>query len=142
MMAGNIRWNIAIGLCGMSMTFMFTFSNNVFSTTILRSLYSFIILFAMTYVFRWMMGAIAENKGLPDGKADEGHSREEEPHKGNHVDISTPNEENSLQALLKQNLQSSDEDAQFTALHPVKLVTKDKLNPEELTQALRHLSED
>ncbi|MBP1991313.1 hypothetical protein [Paenibacillus eucommiae] len=143
-MVGTLKINwIAASLAGL-ITFSLSIGNNVFLTTCLRSLYSFIILFILTFGFRFLLGILTTANGL---NLNEEHLNEAESHLGSQLDLATPDDDDATRQMLKKNLDSPGqssgaEDMPFSPLNPPKLVTKNNLDPEQLAGALRRMSED
>jgi hypothetical protein len=131
-MIGSIRWNIALGVFGFLLTFIFSITNNVFSTSFIHSLYSGIILFLVAFGFRWFFGTVFNE--TPN-----------QTHIGNQLDLITPEESDEIHQLMRNDNETDPEKSDFTPLNPPKLVSKgnlDNLDPEELVKAIRHMSED
>lgn len=140
-MIGNIRWNLWLGIVGFVVPFLFSVANNLFMTTVIRSLYGFAILFMVAFAIRWLLGTAA---GLKQVEID----RAEEPDQaGRTVDIVTP-EENDLQDVIRQNIGASPArdtgpDEPFAPLAPPKLVSN--LREEsgaDLANAVRRLKDE
>ncbi|TDF98204.1 hypothetical protein [Paenibacillus piri] len=140
-MIGSIRWNFLVGGLSFALTFCVSIVNNIWLTTLLRSVYSFIILFLVVFACRWALGTLAGfNK--PAG-AETLHDESAEEHKGNTLDLSTPDEEADLHQMLR-NSQDGKESAGgtgFAPLNPPKLSSKSNLDAGELAQAVRHMTE-
>jgi energy-coupling factor transporter transmembrane protein EcfT len=128
-MIGSIRWNIALGLIGFILTFFVSISNNIFSTTILHSLYSGLILFIVAFIFRWFFGTLFMESPS-------------EKHIGSQLNLITPDETDEIHQLMRGDQEIDREPSEFTPLNPPKLVSKRNLDPEEMVKAIRHMSED
>jgi hypothetical protein len=128
-MIGSIRWNIALGVFGFLLTFIFSVTKNVFSTSFIHSLYSGIILFLVAFIFRWFFGTVFNETPT-------------ETHVGNKLDLITPDESDEIHQLMRNDNETDSEQSDFTPLNPPKLVSKRNLDPEELVKAIRHMSED
>lgn len=137
-MIGSIRWNLAFGIVGLILTFIFSLGNNVFMTVLLRSIYSFVILFVVAFLLRFILGSVI---GLNDMKVVDSTRTSSNAHLGGHVDFSTPDEEEAITQSLNMNLQQSNK-TDFSPLNPPRLASKDKLDSEEMAHALRHMSEE
>lgn len=138
-MIGTIRWNIALAAIGFALTFLISYPNNVLSTTALNSVYSAIIMFLSAFAFRWVIGVMVVPGPKPQDK-DEPLPLQE---KGATIDLTTPAEQDAMNDLLKKGVDDGGSNALFTPLNPPKLVSKIKNgDPEELTQALRQMSEE
>ncbi|RAV22729.1 hypothetical protein [Paenibacillus contaminans] len=141
-MIGNYRWNSVVALLGVVLTFMMSMGHNSLSTTFMRCLYSFILLFLAVYAFRFLLGTFAgiSNDAL-SGKA----FREEtanDAQKGSWYDMSTPDDDAQIHEMLKGNMNAGQDDSSFSPLNPPKLVTKSNMEPEDMAKALRHMSEE
>ncbi|EXX91268.1 hypothetical protein BG53_11785 [Paenibacillus darwinianus] len=139
-MLGSVRWNLASGISGMLLTFLASFGNNGFAVSCLRGLYAFIAFFMLGYLIRVVLRGIvgtAPSEDWPDIQAD--------PSVGGQVDFSTPDEGEDLNGLLRAQLDGSDnasgEAVGFAPFQPKKLASTQNLDPEELANALRHLSD-
>ncbi|GAA3406605.1 hypothetical protein ACFFNY_24455 [Paenibacillus hodogayensis] len=136
-MIGTLRWNIIVGLVGFTLTFALSVSRNYMSRALLQGFYSFIILFAVVFALRWIMGTLIGLKGVaPQAGEDRGHI-------GQAVNEATPDDRDELNGMLKEQLNRSepDGDDSFVPLQPQKLATVSETEPEQLAQALRHLKE-
>jgi energy-coupling factor transporter transmembrane protein EcfT len=140
-MAGTIRWNFIVGGISFVLTFLFSIINNIWLTTLLRSFYSFLILFAFVFVCRWLLGTLAGINKLPVNE--ELHHESAEEHKGTALDISTPDEGADLHQMLKGPLNANPAagGSGFAPLNPPKLSSKSNLDAGDLAQAVRHMTE-
>ncbi|MGN7383505.1 MULTISPECIES: hypothetical protein [unclassified Paenibacillus] len=140
-MIGTIRWNAIIGGLGAAATFISSFSNNILTTTLLRTLYSFVILFALVFVFRWVLGTVM---GGTNPERDSADSQPEDSVRGQRIDFTTPDEPSGLSGEPVPSAQDDREQDEtgFSPLNPPKLATRNKVDSEEMVKALRHLSED
>ncbi|BFH63842.1 MULTISPECIES: hypothetical protein [Paenibacillus] len=134
-MRGNLLFNLVFGIIGFIFTLLFSLTNNLFMTSVIRGLISFAAWFLLAFLLRWAWASISTPAA---GAALEGG--EEAGETGTRFDVTTPDESDELNELLKQKPeQSSGSEDAFTPLNPPKLVTKK--DPEELAQAVRHLTE-
>lgn len=138
-MIGTWRWNVIFGTLTMFLTFLLSLTNNVLTTALVRSLYGFVVLFVLTYVIRWMLGTLA---GINQYSELDKQSSEEIESSNSNIDLQTPDDMDSLNDLLKNQLMGADAKPTFSPLQPPKLVSKDKLDSESLANSLRQLSED
>ncbi|UKS29863.1 hypothetical protein LOZ80_13380 [Paenibacillus sp. HWE-109] len=142
-MIGTMRINVIVAAIAGVFTFALSIGNNLFLSTCLKSLYSFLILFVLTFGFRWVLGVMigAEQAGgtFPSNPV-------EDSAVGQSLDMTTPDLDEETRELMKANLSDnnslSSADMQFSPLNPPKLVTKNNLDPEQLAGALRRMSED
>ncbi|WP_145329789.1 hypothetical protein [Paenibacillus xylanexedens] len=145
-MIGNYRINLGAGIVGFVLTFFVAFSSNVLMTSLIRGLIGFAAWYVLAYGLRWGLG-ILFSPHVENGSvyASEGT----QDLRGSQVDIKLEDDGQELNDLLK-NGQSDSAGANhppsetkaptgFAPLDPPKLVrTKD---PEELAQAVRHLTD-
>lgn len=133
-MKGNLLFNLVFGVIGFILTLLFSLTNNLFMTSVIRGAVSFVVWFLLAFLLRWTWTLISapQEDTAPKGGEDEST--------GNRFDLTTPDESDELNELLKQKPDLSNERGNdFTPLNPPKLVsTKD---PEELAKAVRHLTE-
>jgi hypothetical protein len=144
MMIGTIRINfIVAGLAGL-FTFGLSIGNNLLLTSCLKCMYSFVILFILTFGFRWVLGLMIGAEHAASHSQDANMTPDSSV--GQTLDLTTPEEDEETRELLKANLGNnhapSSADMQFSPLNPPKLVTKNNLDPEQLAGALRRMSED
>ncbi|MEB3101139.1 hypothetical protein [Ferviditalea candida] len=123
----------------MSITFIFSIMHNVFVTALLRSVYSFLILFLLMFLLRWMLGTLADLQHGPAGN--DPHKHPEGVTTGKNVDIATPEDEN-LNELLRQQLSSGNDAQVFQPLNPKRFISKENPDPAHLAEVIRNLSED
>jgi NhaP-type Na+/H+ and K+/H+ antiporter len=129
-MIGSIRWNLALGSFGFILSFIFSLSNNIFTTALKNGLYSGIILFLVAFIFRWLFGSLLLAAPV-------------ETHIGNKLDLITPDESNEIHQLMRNANEKVNEESEFIPMNPPKLVSKRiSSDPDELVKALRHMSED
>ncbi|WP_284639084.1 hypothetical protein [Paenibacillus silviterrae] len=139
-MIGSIRINFIVGAVAFFLTFLLSMTSNVWTTTLLRSVYSFIIVFLIVFLCRYVLGTVAGMGHLPAGAEEQ----PDEQHKGKAFDAVTPPDEDEVlhQMLRDQASPKDQEESVFTPLNPPKLSTKTNMEPEELAQALRRMSEE
>ncbi|WP_010269504.1 hypothetical protein [Paenibacillus senegalensis] len=144
-MIGSIRWNLYIGAAAAVITLLSSFSNNILTTTLLRSLYSFLFLFAIMFAFRWFIGMLIEWNSMKRAG-----SAEDSAGKGQAIDFTTPADESYSSTSDSKHVSEEsqaietgrqEESGDFSPLDPPKLTTKKESSAEEMAQALRHLSE-
>lgn len=136
-MRGTIRFNLVAGVIGLVVTFLLSFSNNLFLTSLMRAATAFVIWFLLAFALRWVLTFVTtEHHDVHLGVDDINLTSDE---RGKQLDLTTPDETDELNDLLKPKPVQSNELQEFTRLDPPKLVsTKD---PEELAKAVRHLTE-
>jgi hypothetical protein len=145
-MIGTIRINLVVAALAGFLTFILSIGNNLFLTTCLKSFYSFAILFALTFGFRWVLGLMTGGIEHSSG------NQLSEPITvndtiGQTLDLTTPDDEDAVtHQMIKANRDPNQAThgnvPQFSPLNPPKLVTKNNLDPEQLAGALRRMSED
>ncbi|RJE86776.1 hypothetical protein D3P07_16430 [Paenibacillus sp. 1011MAR3C5] len=148
-MQGTWRWNVVFGLTGVVLTVLFSIGNNPLSVIMLRSLYAFIAFFALAYPARFLMAFILKPPAMI------GDSQDSDETKGSSLDMTTPDEGEDLNELLKAQMQGSNSAEvqeqkgvgnheaapDFRPLTPPQFVSAtNKQQPEDLAKALRHLT--
>ncbi|MGG1520137.1 hypothetical protein ABE504_32505 [Paenibacillus oryzisoli] len=143
-MIGTMRINVIVASLAGLFTFALSIGNNLLLSTLLKSAYAFLILFVLTFGFRWVLGLVA-GAGEASAKTS-ADPMQENAQLGQNLDMVTPNEDGETLELMKPNLSNQNaaslSDMQFSPLNPPKLVTKKELDPEQLAGALRRMSED
>lgn len=143
MMIGTIRINLIVALLAGIFTFALSIGNNLFLSSCIKAGYSFLILFVVTFGFRWVLGLLIGPVSSLEVTSLENPSAAV----GQNLDLSTPDEDEETRQLMRSNHANQAKDAhsndmQFSPLNPPKLVTKNNLDPEQLAGALRRMSED
>lgn len=131
-MKGNLLFNLVFGAVGFVLTLLISMGNNLFMTSLIRGLISFVIWFLLAFLLRWVWGVVS----VPEAEQEAAVEQE----RGARFDVTTPDESDELNDLLTPKPASVQEDGGgFTPLNPPKLVSAK--DPEELAKAVRHLSE-
>jgi hypothetical protein len=145
-MIGTIRINLIVSMIAGIFTFLLSVGNNLFLTTCLRSLYSFVFLFILTYAFRFLLAVFGGTDFFTPLASEQSESDSDEDHLGSQLDLATPDDDEATRQMLRNNMdnpgQTLDDDLPFSPLTPPKLITKNNLDPEQLAGALRRMSED
>ncbi|WP_243767074.1 hypothetical protein [Paenibacillus agricola] len=91
----------------------------------------------IVFLFRWVLGTFAGLDKLTDAE-----SMPDET-KGTALDLTTPDEEDSLNKLLKESLEPNTNEGVpgFAPLQPPKLTSKANIDTGDMVQALRQMSE-
>lgn len=141
-MTGNVRWNIYGGAAAFVLTFLVSVSRNVLTTTLLHSLYSFLLVFAFIFLFRVVLHLIL-NSGVTAAGLQAAGDGNASSDTGQNVDLATPDDD-SLHDLLRSNLsgEGAHGETDFAPLRPPKLISQTELDPAELANALRRMSEE
>src|SRR6476620_3757575 len=130
-MIGTIRINVIVASLAFLFTFALSIGNNLFLTTCLKALYSFLIVFIITFGFRWVLGLLIGTT-LIQGSGTHPFEQENSSSVGQSLDLITPNEDDVTREMMKSNLTSNQSaqvnDAQFSPLNPPKLVTKNNVD--------------
>lgn len=137
-MAGTWKWIVGFGAGGAVMIFLLSAWRNPIGTTILRSVYAFVAFAALAFAVRLFLGRFLAPQ---TGPASEG---EEAPDvRGRHLDLTTPDEEQALSQLIREQWTEGRPRAQaeFKPLNPKRLVPLDRVNPEEIASVIRRMSE-
>lgn len=141
MMIGTIRINVIVASLACLFTFALSISNNLFLSSLIKSGYSFLMLFVVTFGFRWVLGLLIGNVPSLENASPANDSSSV----GNNLDlITSPDEDEETRELMKSNLGNNNASLSndFSPLKPPKLVTKNNLDAEQLAGALRRMSED
>lgn len=152
-MIGTWRWNAGFGVAGGLLTFLFSIGSNPLPTMLLRSLYACLAFFLLAYVARVVLALILHPPGIV-GNFDEGTEDA-----GTQLDFTTPENSEELNDLLKAQLNGESEpeavyeseslpsklgneerQANFKPLNPPQLVSSENKSPEQLADAIRHLT--
>lgn len=142
-MAGKMKFNWLFGGIGFLITFAVSWSSNLFLTSLFRSAIAFVIWFLLAYALRYVYGILQEPAEM--SKADTAADGSDES-RGAMVDLTTPDESEELNDLLKPQTERQSESTSasdgFSPLNPPKLVKKIEPEPEEMVKAIRHLTEE
>ncbi|WP_159884354.1 hypothetical protein [Paenibacillus puerhi] len=146
-MIGTVKWNFIVGAIAFVVTFAMSAGNNIWLTTLLRSFYSFAILFVLVFAFRWLLGTFAGLERLGELSSEDVEGEEV---KGTAFDaITPPDQDAELHQMLKNRIDDSAppaEESLFAPLNPPKLSTKISETPDdtprEMAQALRRMTEE
>ncbi|MBG9733191.1 hypothetical protein [Paenibacillus alvei] len=140
-MRGTIRWNYIFGAVGAFLAMMVSWSNNVWTTSMLRGIIAFAIWFGLAYGVRYALGMLHKEADAVLA----GSGSYKNPNAGSLLDMTTPDEEDAIRDLLrpsgpdsKQTNPEDDNGGSFQPLQPPKLVTKPQPDAEKLAQAVRH----
>lgn len=138
-MIGTWRLNVGFGAFGALLTFLFSLSNNPIGTTLLRSIYAFLVFAALAFAIRFILSQLMIPAAL---KQEEINVTEEE--RGVVLDLTTPDDGDSLSEMMKEQWADGKEEPVkgFQPLQPKRLVSLDNPNPEEVVQAIRRLTDE
>jgi hypothetical protein len=138
-MIGSWRLNVAFGGFGGILTFLISLSNNPLSTTLMRSLYAFLVFTAIAFVVRFVLSQL-----LSPVRRTETIESSLDNERGATLDLMTPDDGESLSEMMKE--QWADGKGEpikgFQPLQPKRLVSLDNPNPEEVVQAIRRLTDE
>ncbi|MDO7905808.1 hypothetical protein Q5741_05185 [Paenibacillus sp. JX-17] len=139
MLKGSLRINFWSGLIGFVLTFLVSAASNLLTTSLIRGLIAFAIWFVLAFALRWVL-AMTMNEEADASAAMDGNASSRDEQVGTKLNLTTPDESEDLNELLKQKPEVLEGDQNgFAPLNPPKLVsTKD---PEELAKAVRHLTD-
>lgn len=148
-MIGSYRWNLFAGGIGLVGTLLISLPNNIWETALIQSLYSFLSLFLLTFIIRWVFGFLIRTSNSGSFKPGVTFDQETDSPRGQTIDLSTPADGEVILPRVDQqqgtgtNPANLDEDSVFTPLNPPKLSTKlEQQDPEELVRALRRMTEE
>lgn len=143
-MSGKFKYYLLIGFIGFLITLAVASGSNLLSTSLIRGGLAFIVWGGLAFVAGWMLDFMKEH-----GEASEESemlAAISEQVKGGNLDLTTPDEADEINDLLKQPLEASaapNNPEDFTPLSPPKLVkTPNDKDPEELVKVVRHLTEE
>ncbi|GIP14572.1 hypothetical protein J40TS1_02140 [Paenibacillus montaniterrae] len=148
-MYGSWRWNLSFGIFGLIIVFLIGMINNPWTTSLLRGGYAFVLFFLLAFVVRYIMASLLAPS--PERAAAEQEMVEEEL-AGSNIDYVTPDGEEDLNAVLREQMAQGkvekaepapvqdEKAAQFQPLKPKKLVSTENMQAEDLTRAVRHLT--
>ena len=136
-MIGSWKWNLSASFVTAGLIFFISYSTNPLQTTLYRTAVSFIILFAMTYAVRWMLGQAMQS--------------DSDRTKGQRIDMVTPEESeaqnkpvqeaSSEPSQLAAHSDPAEETVEFAPLTPPKLVrTADTLDPKQTADTIREMA--
>ena len=101
MMIGTIRINVIVASLAGLFTFALSIGNNLFLSTCLKSVYSFLILFVLTFGFRWVLGVLI---GAEHAASSHQHANQRRFVCWSNLDLTTPDEDEETRELMKANL--------------------------------------
>jgi flagellar biosynthesis/type III secretory pathway M-ring protein FliF/YscJ len=135
-MVGTWRWNVWFGAFGALLTFVFSLSSNLLSTTLIRCSYAFLAFLVVAFGLRYVVGVALHPSA-------DGTSLKLAEERGAKLDLVTP-EDDDLQIRMKEQWADGKNDANsgFQPLKPQRLVSLDDSDPEELAKAIRSLTDE
>lgn len=140
-MYGKLKFNLLFGAFGFVITLLISFAHNFFITSLIRGFIAFIAWFLLAFAIRWIWGLPGAG---PSGKPVE--DVREEGEKGSLVDLTTPDEIEDMNDLLKpsdkQEAAPRASNPDFEPLNPPRLVKTTDRSTEEMVKAVRHLTEE
>jgi len=139
-MKGSYRFGAVLALLGFVLTFLVSLSTNILSTSLIRGLVSGALLYLVGTAAHWILRFVAEpgTPHLTELRTEEGEAAE---NLGQTLDLSTPDEREKLNRIIRQPDSSQAAGAAFEPLHPPKLTTKPEQAAQQLADALRTMSE-
>jgi len=141
-MIGSWRINVGFGAFGALLTWMFSFSSNPIGTTLVRGIYAFITFTVIAFAISLLLGQLLQPRSKSE-PAITGAEADEQ--RGGTLDMITPDEGDELTEMMKERWADGKGEAQsaaFQPLAPKRLVSLDNPNPEEVVQAIRHLTDE
>jgi len=149
-MFGTWRWNLSFAVFGFFLIMLFSLTNNPLITSLIRGTYALITFFLLAYPVRFVCGVIINpNQKVEAASQDNG----DQSLKGTNVNLVTPDEDEDLNEVLRAQISQTksstpndkiegtqDLSQQFQPLKPTQLVNTDKMESEELTKVIRHLT--
>lgn len=132
------RFHLALAIVGFLLTFFISQSTNIMSTSLIRGLVSGALLFLLGIAVQWILGVVSKpvepgnSSALPEERIEGGGI-------GQFLDLSTPDQDEELNRLIKQ---PEPAESSFEPLKPPKLATKKDQTTQQLADALRTMSEE
>ncbi|WP_152392493.1 hypothetical protein [Paenibacillus guangzhouensis] len=139
-MTGNIRWNVGFGIAGFAFTFLLSVQNNLLTTSLVRSVYAFLIWFVIAFIIRAILFQLLASKEVAASSTDQGSVDSV----GGQLDLVIPDESEELHNMLKPSTPKEQIAVQegFVPLNPPKIVKLSDQDPEQMAKVIRHLTED
>ncbi|GIO83819.1 hypothetical protein J25TS5_07510 [Paenibacillus faecis] len=139
-MSGKLGYYLLFGFIGFLITYAVSAGNNLFMTSFIRGLIAFAVWFLLAFAANWVITFLKEQEPRPDVRDLTDALKEQD--KGASLDLTTPDQSEELNDLLKQTPKDQSQTQEFTPLNPPKLVkTLDDKDPEELAKVVRHLTD-
>lgn len=139
-MSGKMGYYLLFGFIGFLITYAVSAGNNLFMTSFIRGLIAFAVWFLLAFAANWVITFLKEQEPRPDVRDLTDALKEQD--KGTSLDLTTPDQSEELNDLLKQTPKDQSQTQEFTPLNPPKLVkTLDDKDPEELAKVVRHLTD-
>lgn len=113
-LAGSFRWNVSLGAIAFIITFLAASGNNLFITSLTRSVVAFILFYILTFLLRAVVSYIILQTEAGDSTINE--QEEYSNHdfiKGSNVDWVTPVDDIDLNLLGQERATLSDEFQSF-----------------------------
>ncbi|MBU5673055.1 hypothetical protein [Paenibacillus brevis] len=139
-MAGKIKIYFLLGFIGFLITYAVSAGNNMFMTSFVRGLIAFVVWFLLSYIGGWVFEFLKEQNAGEDDEVISAILQAQG--KGDNLDLTTPDQSDELNDLLKQPVDSTSQNIEFAPLNPPKLSKIDDKDPEELVKVVRHLTEE
>jgi hypothetical protein len=140
-MHGNLSWNMVIASISSALTFLVSITSNLLTTALLQSLYAFGIMFLVAFIFRFLVGLLISinipmNTDLDLTPQDDETYQDET---GRNISLSTPDADEYLQDIIKQNYTNNDENNSdsFQPLNPTRLSSAPETQADPLVEAVR-----
>jgi hypothetical protein len=137
-MYGTIGWNFIISAVSAVLAFFVSLSSNLFLTALVQSLYVFGIMFLVAFIFRFLVGLLV-SINLPVDTNLDFTSPPQSPEIGGNYYAQTPNTDDFLQDILRQNYMNNGEEQQqeFSPLNPTRLSSTPETQADPLVEAVR-----
>jgi hypothetical protein len=140
MLFGSLRINLWSGAVGFVLTFLLSLNSNLLTTSLIRGLIASAVWFLLAFAVRFVLGFLTQPEHPASAYSQANSGAVPGDGLGSHLDLTTPDESQDLNDLLKPQPDSDpSKAADFKPLNPPKLVTSKE--PEELAKAVRHLTD-
>jgi len=138
------KWTLGFGATGAVLVILLSAWRNPLETTLLRSLIAFCAFTVIAFAIRFALVNFLVSE--PGRRENEDESRD----LGRMVDVTVPDEEASLTRMIQQQwleskpaeTRNNEDKAEFKPLEPKRLTTLDRLDPEKIAGAIRHMTDE
>ena len=137
-MYGTISWNIYVATFTSIITLLISLTKNVLNTALIQSFYVFGLMFLIVFLFRFIVGLLV-SLNLPSDTNLDLSPQDSLDSVGSNFNQSTPDADQYLQDILRQNYGASDNsaDSGFQTLNPTRLSTVPETQADPLVEAVR-----
>jgi hypothetical protein len=136
------KWTLVFGAAGAVLVILLSAWRNPPETILLRSLIAFCAFTAIAFAVRFAL--------LNFLASEPGRGEDEDRDLGRLVDVTVPDEGESITRMIQQQwleskpaeTGSNEDKVEFKPLEPKRLTTLDRLDPEKIAGAIRHMTDE